>query len=193
MTTQTPPVAGHRQFLAFPIIALLYTAAVPFHPAAWLLPHLSGANLFDRFLCGPILICALYFQYRLSTITSPTLICIANPSGSDTYIRDGKVSASPRAQNLFEFVYNPRMYYVYMGAEVGLLLFAEFAGFEYLRRGIVAGVLAALWAVGWTVTPRSTKMWAWGHIKAIWFFIVLDLVRDLGGFGGGYAQRRRRR
>lgn len=88
------------------------------------------------------------------------------------------------------FYYHPSSYYTYLTAEVVLLALAEWGGMEYLRRGIVAGVVGALWAVGWMITPRSTKMWAWEHIKAFWFFIVLDLIRDVG-FGGGRRRGRR--
>jgi len=88
--------------------------------------------------------------------------------------------------------YQPSRYWMYVGAEVLVLLVAQFGPFEIARRIIVAGIVAGLWGVGWTITDRRTKMWAWGHIKAFWFFIVLDLVRDTGFAGGGSGRRRRR-
>ncbi|PVI02553.1 hypothetical protein DM02DRAFT_612802 [Periconia macrospinosa] len=194
MTKNTPPTPqqqSFRQFLSFPLIILLYTAAVPFSPISWLVGGLEGAYLFDRFVAGLLLLCACYFQWKISTLTYPTIITLPNPfAQSDTnYIRNGNVGARPSAST-FEFVYRPSDYFLYTGVEIAILLVAEFSGFELLRRLLVIGVLGALWGVGWTITPRSTKQWAWSHIKAFWFFIVLDLIRDIG-FGGGRRRVRR--
>lgn len=173
-----------RQILSIPMIALLFTAAMPFSPMTWVLGSWEGAYLIDRLITGPLLLCACYFQWKLSSVTFPVIITIQNPAAqqSNAYVRNGRVGQSNSAG--IEFLYNPSNYYLYMSMEVGLLLFAEYAGFEYLRRAIVICVVGALWAVGWTITPRQTKAWAWEHIKSIWFFLALDLARDIG-FGGG--------
>ncbi|CAI6287537.1 unnamed protein product [Periconia digitata] len=189
-----PPTASQltrRQFLCMPIIILLYTAAVPFTPVAWLVNGVEGAYLVDRFVAGIVLLCGCYFQWKISGIAYPTFITISNPLAQDSsnYIRNGRVGATPTAATtMYEFIYHPGDYLLYTGGEVLVLLFAEFAGFELLRRVIVCGVLGGLWVVGWSITPRSTKEWAWSHIKALWFWIVLDVLRD-SMFGGGRRRR----
>lgn len=192
-----PPTSSSiafRQFLSFPIIVLLWTAAVPFSPVAWVTGPIEGALLFDRFVAGIILLCALYFQFKASGLSHPVAITLSNPfaQNSDAYVSNGRMGRSSDTQKSAEivFIYQPSNYFVYTAAEVALLLVAEFAGSEYVRRGLVLGVLSALWMVGWCITPRATKRWAWEHIKAFWFFIVLDLIRDVG-FGGGRRRARR--
>jgi len=79
-------------------------------------------------------------------------------------------------------------------AEAGVLLLAEYAGSETMRRFVVALVVAALWVIGWAATPASLKRWAWDYIKTYLFFLVLDELRNVGrqGFMGGGGGRRRR-
>jgi hypothetical protein len=175
-------VLRHRLF-AFPIIALLWNTALPFSPVAWVIGPNEGAFLFDRFVGGIALLAALYFQFALSGLTHPVVITVANPLGqSGTYVQDGRIHKSIWGPE-FVHVYKPSNYYIYTGAEVALLLVSSVPGLEYVRRGVVLGVLAALWAGGWQITPRSTKMWAWGYIKMYWTWIVLDLLRDV--YSGG--------
>ncbi|KAH7356068.1 hypothetical protein BKA66DRAFT_474172 [Pyrenochaeta sp. MPI-SDFR-AT-0127] len=183
-----------RRIASIAVIILLYTSAVPFTPIAWVVGEIEGAFLLDRFVAGIALICALYFQFALAGLSYPVSIAIPNPfaRGSDSYISNGRMGGSrQKSEANAEFVayYHPSSYWTYMAAEIGLLFVAEFGRMEYLRRIIVFSAVTALWAVGWAITPRSTKLWAWNHIKTLWFFIVLDLVRDIG-FGGGRHRRR---
>ncbi|KAF2267854.1 hypothetical protein CC78DRAFT_530620 [Lojkania enalia] len=199
-TPTTPPTSSaitFRQISSIPIIILLWTAAVPFSPTAWLIGNIEGASLIDRFVAAIILLCALYFQFKLSGLSHPVAVALSNPiaQGSDSYVSNGRMGGSRAKRDAEEkaevvFYYHPGSYWTYVVTEVGLLVIAEFGRMEYLRRAIVLCVVAGLWAVGWMITPRSTKMWAWEHIKAFWFFIVLDLVREIG-FGGGRHRRRR--
>lgn len=194
--TSIPKVSSNvlpRQLLSIPLIILLWTAALPFTPIAWLVGRIDGAFLIDRFIAGTILLCALYFQFSFSSLTHPVAVALPNPlvQGSDSYISNGKIHtrAAPNTRNgEIVFYYHPQSYFLYVGIEAGLLMVAEFSGFELLRRAIVLGIVGALWAIGWVITPRSTKAWAWSHVKALWFFIVLDLIRDVG-FGGGRRRR----
>jgi hypothetical protein len=185
-----------RRISSFPIIILLYTAAMPFTPVAWIVGNIEGAFFIDGLVAGIVLLCAVYFQFALSGLSYPVTIAIPNPlaSGSDNYISNGRMGGSrtkTESNSELIFHYHPSNYWVYMAAEVGLLLLAEFGYMEKLRQLIVVLVVAGLWAVGWMITPRSRKEWAWSHIKAFWFFLVLDSLRNIG-YGGGGRQRRRR-
>ncbi|KAF2115946.1 hypothetical protein BDV96DRAFT_574854 [Lophiotrema nucula] len=194
-TPAAPPAPNsvmQRQILSLPLMMLLWTAAIPFTPVAWLSGGLAGAYVFDAFIAGVALLCSLYFQWSIAGLTHPIAVALPNPlAQSDAYISNGRMhsrsGASNRASEVV-FYYHPASYFTYVGIEAGLLLVAEFGRVELLRRVIVLGVIGALWAVGWTITPQSTKRWAWGHIKAFWFFIVLDLLRDVA-FGGGRRRR----
>lgn len=192
-----PPFASSillRRIASLPMIILLYTTALPFTPVAWVVGEIEGAFLIDRLVAGIAIICALYFQFALAGLSYPVAVALPNPfaHGSDSYVSNGRMGGSrakSEANAEIVFHYHPSSYWTYMAAETGLLVVAEFGHMEYLRRIIVFGVVAALWPVGWMITPRSVKAWAWNHIKTIWFFIVLDLIRDIG-FGGGRRRRR---
>ena len=170
---------------------LLWNIALPFSPIAWVTGPNEGAYLFDRFVGGLILLCALYFQWKLSSLTHAVAITLANPFAQpETYIRDGRVQKATWGPE-FVFLYDPRKYYHFVSVEVVLLLMAGVLRLEYLRRVVVLGVLAVLWAGGWNVTPRSTKRWAWGHIKWYWTWIVFDVLRDVYASGRTGGRRRR--
>ena len=89
------------------------------------------------------------------------------------------------------FIYKPVEYWIYVGIEAALLGVAEFAGHEIWRRGLVSVVVAALWSVGWSVTPERIKKEAWEYVKSIWFWIALDEVMrvGMGRMGGGRRRR----
>ena len=80
-------------------------------------------------------------------------------------------------------------------AEAGVLLLAEYAGSETMRRFVVSVVVLALWVIGWAATPASTKRWAWEHVKVYLFVLILDELRNVArqGLGGGGGRRRRAR
>ncbi|ORY06156.1 hypothetical protein BCR34DRAFT_441693, partial [Clohesyomyces aquaticus] len=193
-----------RQILSILVAALLWTAAIPFTPTSWVLGEFEGAFLVDRFVAGLLLLCALYFQFAVAGVTYPIAISLPNPTatstGSANYVHNGRMGTRSEENKNTEilFFYHPRDYYFYLVIEIALLCVAEWGGkyimisvvaMEYVRRVIVSLVVGMLWAVGWMVTPRSSKMWAWGHIKTFWAVMVLDLIRDVG-FGGGARRRR---
>jgi hypothetical protein len=158
---------------------------------AWVIGPNEGAFLFDQFVGGIALLAALYFQFSLSSLTHPVVVTVSNPLGqSGTYVQDGRIRKSAWGPE-FVHVYKPSNYYLYTGAEVALLLISSVLGLEYVRRVVVLGVLAALWAGGWQITPHSTKMWAWRYVKMYWTWIVFDVLRDVAA-GGRTGGRRRR-
>lgn len=71
-----------------------------------------------------------------------------------------------------------------------LLCVANWGGVEVLRMVLVCAVVGALWAVGWVVTPEKRKRWAWGYVKGIWYWIVVD---EILGMARGQTRRVRRR
>jgi hypothetical protein len=179
-----------RRISSVPVGILLYTSALPFTPTSWIIGDIEGAFLVDRLVAGLALLSALYFQWCIAGLSYPVAITFPNfLASSDAYISNGRMSGS-KAKSDIAFHYHPVNYWPYLAVEIGALLVAEFGHMEYVRRIIVLSIVAGLWAIGWTITPRGTKLWAWGHVKAFWFWIVLDLLRDVG-FGGGRHRRRR--
>lgn len=192
----SPPAKQHssillHQCLSFPLNALLYTTATPFSPLAWILGPHEGAFLFDRFAGGIILLSALYFQFKLASRTHAVVVTVPNPLAQpETYVREGRLQRA-RWGPEFVFLYEPRRFFWYAGVEVGALLLGSVPGLEYVRRGVVLVVLAALWAGGWRVTPESTKRWAWGHVKWYWTWIAFSVLGDVYASGRAGARRRR--
>jgi len=185
-----------RRVFALPLIVLLWTAATPFTPVSWFMGSFSGALIVDRFVAGLALLCACYFQFQVSGLTHPIAVSVPNPfvQQSEQYVYNGRVRyRNPEVKTDVGFFYHPEKFWTYALAEAGVLLFAEFCRVEILRRALVLVVVSGLWMVGWMITPQSTKRWAWGHIKVFWFFIVWDLIRDVGFGGGGGGRRRGRR
>lgn len=174
-----------RKASAVGMIILLYTAAMPFTPVTWLTTGLEGSFLLDRLLAGALLFAALYFQWQIAAQTFPVAICI--PTGARQTVSNGKLSTS---SGEFLWLYQPTEYWKYVGAEAVALAVAEYCGYEILRRALVIGVIAALWAVGWFVTPERVKSEGWQYLKRVWFWIALDEIFRIG-MGGGRARRRR--
>jgi hypothetical protein len=178
-----------RRLSAVILIILLYTSAQPFTPFYWLL-SIDGSLLFDRFFSGALLLAGLYFQWKIASRTQPVACIIPVSSfgmGDDT-IRSGNVGK--RDDNDFVWIYRPSEYWFYAGVEAALLCVAEWAGFEMLRRGLIVGVLAALWGVGWFVTPESVKTKAWETMKRVWFWLAVNEVMRFGNGGGSRGRRR---
>ncbi|KAF6831954.1 hypothetical protein CPLU01_06471 [Colletotrichum plurivorum] len=186
-TWNAPPSRNNiltRQLVSLPLIALLYTAATPFTPVVWLL-NLEGGSFFDRLFAGITMLSACYFQWQIASLTRPLAVVL--PGSSRTVIRDGRVVENGGVAG---FVWHPSNYWPYVICEAMLLGLAEFGPSEMLRRGIVCGVVAGLWAVGYSATPESTKRWAYEHLKAWMFWMVLDELMRVGG--RSYSGRRRR-
>ncbi|KAL0931311.1 uncharacterized protein CTRU02_214046 [Colletotrichum truncatum] len=172
-----------RQFAALPLIILLYTASIPFTPVVWVL-NLDGSSLFDRLFAGFAMLSACYFQWRIASLKQPLAIIL--PGSSGTTIRNGRVERG----STHGFVWHPSNYWPYIVCEAMLLCLAEFGPSEILRRSIVCGVIAGLWVIGYSATPESTKRWAYDHLKAWMFWMVLDELMRVGG--RSYSGRRRR-
>ncbi|KAL2135491.1 hypothetical protein VTI74DRAFT_8350 [Chaetomium olivicolor] len=185
-----------RQFSAILLIILLYTAATPFSPLSWLTGPvaLSGTYFLDRMVAGLILFCAFYFQWAIASLRSAIVVSLPT-GGSTTTVRNGCVEQT-RSGSVPLWVWQTDDYWFFALAEAGVLLVAEFAGSETMRRLLVTGVIAGLWLVGWAATPASLKRWAWDHIKVYLFVLLFDELRNVGagvisGRVGGAGRRRR--
>ncbi|KAK3394953.1 hypothetical protein B0H63DRAFT_62772 [Podospora didyma] len=181
-----------RQFSSILLIALLYTAATPFSPFSWLLGPVanSGSYLFDRLLAGILLFCAFYFQWRLASLRRNLVIVLPLPGGETTRVRNGRLETVADPQI---WLWQTKDYWHFALSEAAALLLAEFVAGEMIRRVIVSAVLLGVWVLGWSATPVSYKRWAWEHIKAYLFVLVLDEVRRIGWGGGGGGRRGRAR
>jgi len=198
-TTKTDGSIGSRsilprQFSSIMLVALLYTAATPFSPVSWLTGPvmLSGTYFLDRMVAGLVLFCAFYFQWAIASLRSAVVISLPT-GGSTTQVRNGRVE-QVRSSSVPLWVWRTDDYWHFALAEVGVLLIAEFAGGETMRRLLVSAVILALWVVGWSATPASLKRWAWEHIKVYLFVLVLDELRNVAmqSLGGGARRRRAR-
>jgi hypothetical protein len=183
----SPSAITLRRVSSIALAILLYTAAQPFTPAYWLF-NIEGALLLDRFLAGILLFSALYFQWQISSQTHPIAIIIPLPS-SDATIQGGRVGGGGQKSE-FAWVWRPSEYWTYTLGEAILLALANWSDTEILRRLIVVSVIAGLWGIGWFVTPESMKRWAFGYIKTIWYWIVVD---EILGMARGQTRRTRRR
>jgi hypothetical protein len=174
-----------RKASAIGMIILLYTAATPFSPIVWLTTELEGSFFLDRLLAGVLLFSALYFQWRISKQEFPVAICLPTSTGRQT-ISNGNIT---QTSSEFVWLYRPTEYWKYVGTEAAMLGVAEFGNVEIVRRGVVSGVIAVLWAVGWFVTPESVKREGWEYVKRIWFWIALDEIMRIGSRGAGRRSR----
>ncbi|KAI1340048.1 hypothetical protein F5Y15DRAFT_62579 [Xylariaceae sp. FL0016] len=165
---------GFRRFSSIPIIVLLYSAAMPFSPLGWFV-SLEGAFLLDTLLAGVILLCGCFFQWQIAGLNSPLAISFSGPSRQT--IRNGRMEA---ARGEMGFVWQTSNYWPYAICETMLLCLAEWGPSETLRRSIVCGILVGLWVVGWHATPQSDRRWAFEHIKAWWFWIILSELLHTG-------------
>jgi hypothetical protein len=173
-----------RKAAAVGIIILLYTAATPFSPIAWLTFENEGSFFLDRLLAGAFLFAAMYFQWRIAGQTYPVAICL--PTGGRSIISNGNIS---RTSGDIVWLYQPSEYWKYLGTEAAMLALAEFSNAESLRRVLVSVVILALWAVGWFVTPERIKREGWEYLKKIWFWIALDEIMRVGTRGLGRRRR----
>ncbi|KAH9885943.1 hypothetical protein F4778DRAFT_492383 [Xylariomycetidae sp. FL2044] len=172
-----------RRLSSVVLAVFLYSAATPFAPISWVFP-MEGGFFIDRLCAGLLLIIACYFQWLISGLDRPLVITLPSP-GAQT-IRNGRMERGGGSA----YVWHTSNYWPYALCETGLLVLAEFGPSEMLRRAVVSAVLAGLWLIGFHATPRSTRMWAWGHIKAFWFWIVLDELLRVGR--NNVARRARR-
>jgi len=171
-----------RKASAVAMIILLYTAATPFSPIAWLTFDIEGSFFFDRLLAGAILFAAIYFQWRIASQTYPVAICL--PTG--TTISNGGIRNNGGD---VLWLYRPTEHWKYAAAEAAMLAVAQWGRVELLRKALVSVVIVALWAVGWFVTPERIKREGWEHLKRIWFWIALDEIMRVGSRGAGRRRR----
>ncbi|KAF5876347.1 uncharacterized protein Bfra_002752 [Botrytis fragariae] len=177
---------GFRKFSAVAMIVLLYTTATPFSPIAWLTSSIEGSLFLDRILAGALLFAAMFFQWQVAVQAYP--IAIILPTGNRTTISNGNIVQSTGD---VIWIYEPSKYWEYVLIEGLGLIAVEWAGVELIRRGVVSVVIAALWIVGWSVTPERMKRQGWEYLKKFWFWIALDEIMRVGRGGGGGMRRKR--
>lgn len=162
-----------RRVSAVGLAILLYSAAIPFTPVTWFFPA-EGAFFLDMACAGIILVCACYFQWRISGLTAALALSIPGAGGQS--IRNGRMERNGD----MVFLWQTSNYWPFAICEAVLLALAEFGPSEMLRRSLVVGVIAGLWVLGWHATPGETKRWAWEHIKNMWFWMILSELLSVG-------------
>lgn len=157
---------GLRRISSVALMAGLLTVAYPFAPFGWLLPS-DGPDVLDRFLAWPLLLGALFFQWRIAGVIGTLTIQIAD----------------------FVAVYQHAMYWKVAGLEAVLIVAVNLGQHEVWRRFVASGLIAGLWGIGWACTPLRYKLEAWEHLKWIWTVLAIDEVRR--GLGGRAGRGRR--
>jgi hypothetical protein len=158
---------GLRRISSVALMAGLLTVTTPFAPFSWLLPS-DGPELLDRFLAWPLVLGALFFQWRIAGVIGTLTIQIAD----------------------FVAMYQHAMYWKVAGLEAALIVAVNLGEHEIWRRFVASGIVAGLWGIGWACTPLRYKLEAWEHLKWIWTWMAFDEVRN--GMRGGRAGRGRR-
>jgi hypothetical protein len=157
---------GLRRISSVALMAGFLTVAHPFAPFGWLLPS-DGPDVLDRFLAWPLLLGALFFQWRIAGVVGTLTIQIAD----------------------FVAVYQHAMYWKVAGLEAVLIVAVNLGQHEVWRRFVASGLIAGLWGIGWACTPLRYKLEAWEHLKWIWTVLAIDEVRR--GLGGRAGRGRR--
>ena len=156
---------GLRRISSVALMAGLLTVAVPFTPFGWILPS-DGPELLDRFLSWPLVLGALFFQWRISGVIGTLTIQIAD----------------------FVAIYHHAMYWKVAGLEAVLIVAVNLGKHEVWRRFVASGIVAGLWGIGWAATPLRYKLEAWEHLKWFWTWMAFDEVRN--GMARGRGGRR---
>lgn len=142
------------------MIVLLCIAATPFRPIVWLASEIDDSLFLDRLLAGALLFAAMHFQWRVAVQTYPAAIML--PTGDSTVVSNGTLV---KTTGDVIWIYEPPKYWKYALIEGLGLAVAEWAGVEYIRRGVVSVVIAVLWIAGWNITPEGTKREGWEYMK----------------------------
>ncbi len=156
---------GLRRISSVALLAGFLTIALPFTPFSWLLPGVDGPDLLDQFLSWPLVLGALFFQWRMAGVIGTITIQIAD----------------------FVALYHHAMYWKVAGLEAVLIVAVNVGKHEIWRRLVASGIVAGLWVIGWACTPLRYKLEAWEHLKSIWTWMVFGLCMT-----GGRARRGRR-
>jgi hypothetical protein len=158
---------GLRRISSVALMAGLLTVTYPFTPFGWVFPS-GGPELLDHFLAWPLLLGALFFQWRIAGVVGTLTIQLAD----------------------FVTMYHHAMYWKVAGAEAALIVVVNLGKHELWRRFAGVGIVGGLWAIGWAATPLRYKMEAWEHLKWIWTCMAINEVSR--GMGAGRAGRGRR-
>lgn len=157
---------GIRRISSVALMAGLLTVVTPFSPFTWLIPS-DGPELLDRFVSWPLVIGALFFQWRIAGVIGTLTIEVAD----------------------YVAMYHHAMYWKAAGIEAAVIVAVNIGKHELWRRFAATGLVGSLWAVGWACTPLRYKMEAWEHLKWLWTVMAIDEVRN--GFMGGRGRRAR--
>jgi hypothetical protein len=172
-----------RRLTAVVLMILLFISAQPFTPFRWVFRD-NTSLILDSTFSVTLLLAGLGFQWQIAGCRFPVacIIPLSSLGLDDSTIRSGNLGRSNR--NDLVWIYNPSDYWKYAGFEAVLLCIAEWFGYELLRRGIIFGVLGALWGVGWFVTPQHVKTKAWDMIKWMWIRLAVNQVMQMGSGRG---------
>jgi hypothetical protein len=176
-----------RRLSAVGLIILLYIAATPFTPVSWFF-YTDFAFLADTVGAGVLLLCACYFQWRISGLTHALAIPLPT-LGNGIRVVNGRVE---QQAGIDIFLWKPSNYWPCVLGEALLLFFATAGPSEMLRRGIILAVVSGLWFLGWHATPAATKQWAWEHIRDYVFWQLLSEFMSGGRHTAGRRRARRR-
>ncbi|KAJ2898820.1 hypothetical protein MKZ38_003640 [Zalerion maritima] len=181
------------------LMVLLYTAATPFSPITWFV-DMPGTWMLDRLFAGFILFIAIYFQWRIASLTSVVYVHSPSVDGGRQTLRNGRLEASGGGEIMY--MWQPSNYWPFALCEFFLLCVAEYYdgpfifGYDsdFLRKAIIFVVLGGLWTIGWAATPQGTKTWAWEQIKGLMFWMILNEIMSSlpGGVGSNPRMRRAR-
>jgi len=159
---------GLRYISSVALMAGLLTIATPFTPFSWIFQS-DGPELLDRFLSWPLLLGALFFQWRIAGVIGTLTIQIAD----------------------FVAMYQHGMYWKVAGLQAVAIVVVNYGQHELWRRFAAAGIVAGLWVIGWACTPLRYKLEAWEHLKWIWTWMAINEVQNgMRGVGRGGRGRR---
>lgn len=144
-------------------MGMLLTVIIPFGPFGWIFPN-DGPELLDRFAAAPLILGALFFQWRIA----------------------GQIGPLPIQLGDMAIVYKHTHYWRAAFIEFGVCVGVHYFQNEIVRRVTAATLVGALWAVGWKATPQQYKREAWQQLKWVWTYIAFNEAASFAG-------RRRRR
>ena len=143
-----------RRISSFFLMGMLLMVITPFAPFSWPFPS-HGPELLDNFLSPPLVLGALYAQWRIASVVAPLTVELSD----------------------YVFVYKQSMYWQFAFCEFLVCVGIYVAKNEYLRRLGSVGLVGGLWMLGWKATPESVKREAWVHLKWLWTMMAFNEAR----------------
>lgn len=178
-----------RRVAAVGLGLFFYYACGPFTPVSWLTQpdwatYLDGPRLVDRVLGPVILIGAAVLHWYIASQRTALPLTVSVPTDP--------ANAANSAATLVLGVWLPSYFWPAAAAEAALLYAVAFGSvWGVTARLVTAGLVAAVWALGWNAMPWYRKQQAWAFMKD---YVVRLLIMELmdSAFGSGGRRRRRR-